>query len=493
MTPSTTPVIPTTFPKGGHSISLISAATPPQKSPPPPSSPSLSFIAFLISAPNSDRSPIVLLVGSDCGSVLTGSGSGFSVSEVVASIANWVVLIFVVLVMGLEKIDLGLICEEEEEEEEEEGLGEGILGNCKHSLDYALSVFTQIHDPQTRISNRVLRELSWSSEPEKTLLVYEKLRRDGSGIDRFGVPPLLKASSRVEALIEGMEFHGFAAKLETEQPREALELFNEMQVWGIKPDQVAMLSVVSACAHLGTLDRAKWIHKYVNEHRFGEALPVNNALIDISVGRANLLREALELVEQMPLAPIVIIWGSLMAACRVHNDFELGKFATKRLLELDPDPVGRANLLREALELVEQMPLAPIVIIWGSLMAACRVHNDFELGKFAAKWLLELDPDHDGAHVLLSNIYAKERRREDVGEIHEFFMADRNHKQADEIYTKLDEVVGELKLVGYAPNACDVLVDIDEDKKTNGFMAQREVSSLLRSDERGKGDERSDC
>ena len=44
-------------------------------------------------------------------------------------------------------------------------------------------------------------------------------------------------------------------------------------------------------------------------------------------------------------------------------------------------------------------------------------------------------------------------------------MADGNHKQANEIYMKLDEVEGELKLVGYAPNACDILVDIDEDKK----------------------------
>ncbi|KAL6971554.1 Pentatricopeptide repeat-containing protein [Sarracenia purpurea var. burkii] len=149
------------------------------------------------------------------------------------------------------------------------------------------------------------------------------------------------------------------------------------------------------------------------------------------------------------------------------------------------------------------MPLVPNVVIWGSLMAACRVHNEFELGEFAAKRLLDLDPNHDGAHVLLSNIYAKERRWEDVrevrrlmkhrgvlkergysrvelnnGRIHKFLMADRNHKEADEIYAKLDEVVGELKLLGYAPNTCDVLVDLDEDEKKEVVLWHSEKLAL---------------
>ncbi|KAJ6771610.1 PENTATRICOPEPTIDE REPEAT PROTEIN-RELATED [Salix koriyanagi] len=47
---------------------------------------------------------------------------------------------------------------------------------------------------------------------------------------------------------------------ESDKPQEALNLFIEMQVFGIKPDQVTILSVISACAHLGVLDRAQWIH-----------------------------------------------------------------------------------------------------------------------------------------------------------------------------------------------------------------------------------------
>ncbi|CAL5395446.1 unnamed protein product [Camellia sinensis] len=595
------------------------------------------------------------------------------------------------------------------------------------NLNYALSVFSQIPNPPTHLSNQFLRQLSRGTEPQSTLLVYEKLRREGLGVDRFSLPVLLKASSRASALIEGMEIHGLASKLgfdedpfvqtalvgmyaacgrildarmvfdkmshrdvvswsimldgycqsglfddvlalfedmknsyvkpdemilstilsacgragnlsygkaihelivekhmlvdphlqsalitmyascgsmelaqnlydqlsqknvvvstamvsgysklgnveaaclifnqmdekdlvcwsamisgyaESDQPQESLKLFDEMQVSGIRPDQVTMLSVISACAHLGALDRAKWIHIYVNNHGFGEALAVNNALIDMyaKCGSVEGAREVFHRLRKKN----VISWTSMISAFAIHGDASnaLKLFHRMKTENINPNGVtfvgvlyacshaglveegrkifasmvneykitpkhehygcmvdlfGRANLIREALELVEQMPLAPNVVIWGSLMAACRLHSEFELGAFAAKRLLELDPDHDGAHVVLSNIYAKERRWGDVGEvrrlmrhrgiskergcsrialnneIHEFLMADRNHKQADEIYTKLDEVVGELKLVGYAQNTSDVLVDLDEDEKREVVLWHSEKLAL---------------
>ncbi|KAL6191200.1 hypothetical protein ACLB2K_037591 [Fragaria x ananassa] len=166
------------------------------------------------------------------------------------------------------------------------------------------------------------------------------------------------------------------------------------------------------------------------------------------------------------------------------------------------DLYGHANLLREALEVIETMSLAPNVIIWGSLMAACQIHGEIELGEFAAKQVLELEPDHDGALVFLSNIYAKERRWEDVGmvrkimknrgiskqrgcsrielqnEVHEFLMADGSHKQADQIYEKLNEVVSEVKRVGYTPNTCNVLVDIEEEEKKEAILWHSEKLAL---------------
>ncbi|KAK2980608.1 hypothetical protein RJ640_011416 [Escallonia rubra] len=594
-----------------------------------------------------------------------------------------------------------------------------LLSSFPHNAAYAVSLFHQLHRPETHLSNRFLRELSRSSQPENTLSVFERMRREGLGVDRFSFPSLLKASARVSGLSEGMELHGLAAKMgfdsdpfvqtalvgmyaacgeirdarqmfdkmshrdivtwntmidgycqsglfddvlplfeemkssniepdekmfstvlsacgraanldfgkaihelvteknvavdshlqsvlvtmyagcgsmdvaqtlfakltpknvvastamvngyskvgqveaarlifnqmvekdlvcwsamisgyaESDQPQEALKLFNEMQVSGLKPDQVTMLSVISACAQLGAMDQAKWIHKFVDNSGFGKALPVNNALIDM-YAKCGSLESARGVFVQMRRRN-VISWTSMISAFAMHGDASnaLKLFHQMKAENIEPNGVtfvgvlyacshaglveegrnifdsmvnayniapkhehygcmvdlyGRANLLREALELVESMPFAPNFIIWGSLMAACRKHGELELGEFAAKQLLELDPEHDGAHVLLSNIYAKERRWQDVGdvrnsmkhkgifkekgcsrielnsELHEFLTADKNHKQADEIYAKLNEMVSELKLVGYAPNTSNVLVDLNEEDKKEAVL-----------------------
>ncbi|KAG5236584.1 pentatricopeptide repeat-containing protein [Salix suchowensis] len=323
---------------------------------------------------------------------------------------------------------------------------------------------------------------------------------------------------------------------ESDKPQEALNLFIEMQVFGIKPDQVTILSVISACAHLGVLDRAQWIHMFVDKNGLGGTLPVNNALIDLYAKCGN-LGAARRVFEKMQ-SRNVISWTSMINAFAIHGDanenikpngvtfvgvlyacshaglVEEGRRTFASMINehnITPklehygcmvDLFGRANLLRDALELVETMPLAPNTVIWGSLMAACHIHGENELGEFAAKQVLELEPDHDGALVQLSNIYAKDRRWQDVGEIrnlmkqrgiskergcswielnnkvYEFVMADKKHKQADKIYEKLDEVVKELKLVGYTPNTSRVLVDVEEEGKKEVVLWHSEKLAL---------------
>lgn len=344
---------------------------------------------------------------------------------------------------------------------------------------------------------------------------------------------------------------------ESDRPQEALNLFNEMQILGLKPDQITMLSVISACAHLGALDQAKWIHLYVDKSGFGGDLRVSNALIDMYAKCGSLERARL-VFEEMSRKN-VISWTSMISAFAMHGDAKnaLRFFYQMKDEKIEPNGVtfvsvlyacshaglvkegqkifssmindhnippkhehygcmvdlfGRAKLLREALQVIETMPLAPNVVVWGSLMAACWVHGEIELGEFAARRLLELEPDHDGALVVLSNIYAKERRWEDVGEVrnlmkhkgiskergcsrielnnevHEFFMADRNHKQADQIYEKLHEVVSELKLVGYAPNTRSIVVDLEEEEKKEVVLWHSEKLALcygLMSDSKG--------
>lgn len=334
---------------------------------------------------------------------------------------------------------------------------------------------------------------------------------------------------------------------ESEHPQKALELFDEMQLLGIKPDPVTILSVISACANLGTLKKAKWAHKYVDTHGFDGTLPVNNALIDM-YAKCGSLEGAREIFDRLSNKN-VITWTSMISAFSIHGDAKsaLKLFYRMENEKVEPNEVtfigvlyacshgglvdegceifssmmnrygikpksehyscmvdlfGRANLVREALEIVEQMPFAPNVVIWGSLMVACRILNELELGEFAAKRVLDINPYYDSAYVFLSNIYVKNRRFDDVrelrrlmrekgvckelgysrieinNEIHNFLTTDRYHKQAEEIYAKLDEVASELKSAGYDPNISDVLVDLDEDEERELVLKHSEKLAL---------------
>ncbi|CAI0551835.1 unnamed protein product [Linum tenue] len=77
------------------------------------------------------------------------------------------------------------------------------------------------------------------------------------------------------------------------------------------------------------------------------------------------------------------------------------------------DLLGRAGKLTEAEELIANMPVPPDVSTWGALLGACKKHGDNVMGERVGRKLVDLQPEHDGFHVLLSNIYAsKEEDKE---------------------------------------------------------------------------------
>lgn len=72
------------------------------------------------------------------------------------------------------------------------------------------------------------------------------------------------------------------------------------------------------------------------------------------------------------------------------------------------DMLGRAGLLDEAFKFIDSMVIEPNAIIWRTLLGACRIHGNVELGRRANVRLLKIRQDESGDYVLLSNIYASE-------------------------------------------------------------------------------------
>lgn len=81
------------------------------------------------------------------------------------------------------------------------------------------------------------------------------------------------------------------------------------------------------------------------------------------------------------------------------------------------DILGRAGHLDDAEAMVKKMPFEPCAATWVSLLSACRIHGNVEMGERALKQILELDPGITAGYVLLSNIYAAAGHRDDRAEV----------------------------------------------------------------------------
>lgn len=222
---------------------------------------------------------------------------------------------------------------------------------------------------------------------------------------------------------------------------------------------VTALNAVTACAHLGSLNLAKQMHGSVITSCEIKAVvgnKISNGIIDMyakcgdlesafsffthsrssnDVNSWNVIitaygihghgKEAMEIFRRMQsqhIKPDHITITSLLSACSHSGLVEQGKkfFHTMRKdLGISPtakhyacviDMLARAGQLEEAYMLINQMEIKPNGAIWGALLGGCRIHGNADLGELAAKMLFELDPDHSGYYVLMSNTYADTTR-----------------------------------------------------------------------------------
>jgi pentatricopeptide repeat protein len=227
------------------------------------------------------------------------------------------------------------------------------------------------------------------------------------------------------AMIAGYAMHGSA--------NEALQLFQQMHQSGVNPTHVTLICVLSACCHAGLVEKGK---KYFHS-----------------------------ITEDYHITPVMEHYGCMV------------------------DLLGRAGHLDEARNFINNMPIKPDASVWGCLLGACRIHNNIELGEWAAEQIFELEPQKAAPYVLLSNIYAAtgrwdgiERVRkmmEDRGikklpgcswidvnkHVHTFLAGDTSHPQIQKICTELERLSLQMKAEGYVPNTNFVLNDVEEEQK----------------------------
>ncbi|KAF3781252.1 Pentatricopeptide repeat-containing protein [Nymphaea thermarum] len=142
--------------------------------------------------------------------------------------------------------------------------------------------------------------------------------------------------------------------------RQALDLFEEMLKYGIRPNSITFVAILSVCSH-----------------------------------------------------------GALMNSGRQYFDSMSSVYGIEPRVEhyfCMVDLSGRSGLLQGAEEFTEKMAIRADAVVWGALLAACWIHGNVEIAERTALKLIELEPQTSGVHVLLSNIYGGACRWEDASE-----------------------------------------------------------------------------
>jgi pentatricopeptide repeat protein len=303
--------------------------------------------------------------------------------------------------------------------------------------------------------------------------------------------------------------------------REALALFEMMEIaagsdQGVMANDVTMVSVLGACAHLGDLGRGRQMHRHLQERGFLLNLKLATSLVDM-YAKCGAISEALEVFRAVPVASTdVLIWNAVIGGLAVHGmgmetaeifremqhsgvvpdeitylgllsacvhgglvDEAWRFFRSLEAQGLRPhvehyaclvDVLGRAGRLEEAYGVVKSMPMEPSVSVLGALLNACHLHGWVELGEVVGRQLVQLQPDHDGRYIGLSNIYAVAKRWQEAkkarkvmeergvrkipgfseidvgGRLRRFIAHDKTHSRSTEIYALLNLIAVEMKM-----------------------------------------------
>ena len=314
----------------------------------------------------------------------------------------------------------------------------------------------------------------------------------------------------------------------------ALILFHKAQILELEVDPFLVSSAICACAGLASLTEGNQVHAVLCKTGFGSSIFIASPLIDM-YAKCGSIREAyiafrcmeewnivswnamisgfarharslevmilFEKMQQIGTFPNEVTYISVLSACSRMGLVENGRKYFELMRKehsVSPnvvhystmvDILGRAGLIVEAHNLIENAPFSATASMWGSLLASCRIHGNLQLAEVAAEHLFEMEPNNAGNHILLSNIYAANKKWEEVARtrkvlkeseakkergkswievknmVHSFMVGERNHPRIAEIYSKLDDLVEELKKLGYLAKTEEDLHDVEDCRK----------------------------
>uniref|UniRef100_A0A803KRK4 Pentatricopeptide repeat-containing protein n=1 Tax=Chenopodium quinoa TaxID=63459 RepID=A0A803KRK4_CHEQI len=216
-------------------------------------------------------------------------------------------------------------------------------------LDYAQKMFDEIPQPNLYTWNTLIRAYASSDDdPVRSLFVFLRMLHECPDLpNKFTFPFVIKAASDVvdDAKL-GRGIHGMVVKLELADdlfilnslirfysacgyldlayrvfmsihdkdvvswnsmlnayvqggcPEMALELYQAMEGEDVRPNEVTMVGVVSACSKTRNLELGRVMHSHIRKNRIKSNLTLRNAILDMYMKCAS-VEDARKLFDEM--------------------------------------------------------------------------------------------------------------------------------------------------------------------------------------------------
>ncbi|CAA0233961.1 unnamed protein product [Arabidopsis thaliana] len=304
-------------------------------------------------------------------------------------------------------------------------------------LRHAFIVFQQVEANSLSTWNSIISGFAYNERSEETSFLLKEMLLSGFHPNHITLASILPLFARVGNLQHGKEFHCYilrrqsykdclilwnslvdmyaksgeiiAAKRVFDSMRKrdkvtytslidgygrlgkgevALAWFKDMDRSGIKPDHVTMVAVLSACSHSNLVREGHWLFTKM-EHVFGIRLRLEHysCMVDLYC-RAGYLDKARDIFHTIPYEPSSAMCATLLKACLIHGNTNIGEWAAdKLLLETKPEHLGHYMLLAD---------MYAVTGSWSKLVTVKTLLSDLGVQKAHEFALMETDSELDG-------------------------------------------------------------------------------------------------
>lgn len=262
------------------------------------------------------------------------------------------------------------------------------------SLSEANEVFHKVSKPTVYTWNAIIQAHANLGDGNRALQLYQVMQEDGLKPEKHTFSSVLKACTSIGSLGEGRFIHDQISRSGVEldvavgnalvdlyakcgsleeahrvfdnlldrnvvswaalisgyvqhgQGFVSYDLFQEMQMEGIKPDKVIFLCALKACGSMGAIEQGRLIHEQLIKTGLESDTMIGNALVDM-YGKCGGLEEANVSFDRL-VSRDVVTWGALISGYAQCGDGSsaLKMFSKMQLEGLKPDQLVFSSIVK---------------------------------------------------------------------------------------------------------------------------------------------------